>query len=88
MLKTYLDQLQREADAARVSLDDACRSAGVAATTLARWRNGEVAPRQATAEAVLAEIRKLGRGRADKASDLSTAFAIPATAPPPIRARQ
>lgn len=64
MLFSYLDQLQREADRVGVDLSEACKRAGIASTTLQRWRNGEVTPRKATAEQVLAKIRELSTGAA------------------------
>lgn len=59
MLSTYLDQLEKEALAAGIDLADACARAGIAATTLQRWRKGDVAPREATAKAVIAQIRAM-----------------------------
>lgn len=60
-LFSYLDQLQNEAERLGVDLGAACERAGIAATTLQRWRNGDVSPRKATAEAVLAKIRELSK---------------------------
>lgn len=69
-LVSYLHQLQREADKAGVKLADACKKAGVASTTLQRWRNGDVAPREATAKAVLQKIKEMG---SDRIHDLAPA---------------
>ena len=63
-LFSYLDQLQQAADAAGVDLAEACRRAGIASTTLQRWRNGDVTPRKATAEDVLTRIREIAAERA------------------------
>lgn len=60
MLETYFDQLQREADRAGVDLSQACSRAGIAATTLQRWKRGEVSPREATAKAIIEKIREMG----------------------------
>ncbi len=62
-LLSYLDQLQYEARKAGVDLDEACAKAGIASTTLQRWRKGEVTPRHATAQAVLAKIREMAAAR-------------------------
>ena len=72
MLDTYLDQLDQEAARVGVDLSAACARAGVAATTLQRWRRGEVSPREGTAKLVLAEIIKIA----------SEGLAPTATAPP------
>ena len=58
-LNSYLDQLEKVAGDAKVDLSEACEAAGIAATTLQRWRKGEVSPRKATAEAVLSKIREM-----------------------------
>lgn len=59
MLSTYLDQLEREAEHAGVDLAEACALAGVAKTTLQRWRKGEVFPREGTAKAIIEKIRQM-----------------------------
>jgi hypothetical protein len=58
-LSTYLEQLEREARASGVDLVLACERAGIAATTLQRWRKAEASPREATAQMVLAKIKEL-----------------------------
>lgn len=59
MISTYFDQLEREAREAGVALERACEAAGVALTTLQRWRKGEVTPREATAKAISEQIQEL-----------------------------
>lgn len=62
-LLSYLDQLQYEARKAGVDLSEACEKAGIASTTLQRWRKGEVSPRAATAQVVLAKIKEIAESR-------------------------
>jgi transposase-like protein len=69
MLSTYLAQLDQEAHEAGVDLSEACERAGIASTTLQRWRRGDVSPREATAKAVIAEIHALRMARAQPASE-------------------
>lgn len=61
MLTTYLEQLESAAAAATVDLSVACKEEGIAATTLQRWRKGEVAPREGTAKALFSRIERMKR---------------------------
>lgn len=61
MLDDYLAQMERAAKEAAIDLAEACRVEGVAATTLVRWRKGEVSPREGTAKAVLDRIAAMAR---------------------------
>lgn len=64
MLSSYLDQLERKASENGVDLADACRSEGIARTTLFRWRKGDAFPREATAAAIMRRIERMVRERA------------------------
>jgi transcriptional regulator with XRE-family HTH domain len=59
----YLDQLERQAAAHGVDLAEACARAGIASTTLARWRKGRASPRAATALAVESKIHEIDAAR-------------------------
>lgn len=72
-MESYLDHLERAACAAGVDLAKACRRAGVAATTLSRWRRGDTSPQYGTAAKILGEIRRISR--ADPAAADSPAHA-------------
>lgn len=65
---SYLDQLQAAAETAGVDLAKACNKAGVATTTLQRWRNGDVTPRKATADLVLDCIEQLATEQPEQAA--------------------
>jgi len=58
MFMTYFEQLVLASNKHRVSLKDACVQSGVAATTLARWRQGQFAPSEKTARCIYAQILK------------------------------
>lgn len=64
---TYLQQMEGAALASGVSLAEVCKVEGVAATTLQRWRKGEVTPRLETTEKILQRIRVMGPRHADAA---------------------
>lgn len=57
---TYLHQMESAALASGINLSDVCKAEGVAATTLQRWRKGEVTPRLETTEKILQRIRIMG----------------------------
>lgn len=59
MLFPYLDQLEIFAQRNGVDLRSACKLAGVAHTTLGRWRKGENDPSLETAERVRKAIEIL-----------------------------
>lgn len=58
------DQLRAEAEKAEVDLAEACRRAGVARTTLYRWRTGSTSPRQGTINAITDKIEEIAAERA------------------------
>ncbi len=86
MLNTYLDQIERAARDAGVNLAEACRREGIAATTLMRWRKGEVSPREATAQALLARIAKMAAGEGDSEEQLADEDADSHSSTPPKEA--
>ena len=58
-METYLQQLEARAGEIGFSLDDVCLAAGVAATTLARWRKGQNACHKDTRDKLLARMEKM-----------------------------
>lgn len=55
----YHHQVERSAQEAGIDLAAACKAEGVAATTLARWRSGQVTPQLGTTEKILQRIRMM-----------------------------
>jgi hypothetical protein len=63
LIDTYIAQLERFARTNNVDLAEACEAAGVAATTLWRWRKGYVTPRLDTTKLLMRTIDKMGNGK-------------------------
>lgn len=70
MLQSYYSQLLASADRQDIDLAAACRRAGVASTTLLRWRSGKTSPRENEARRVMEAIEELAddRGSTDRAA--------------------
>lgn len=67
----YLQQMEQAAREVGVDLAEACKKEGVAATTLMRWRNGTVNPREATTEAILKRIAVIAAERQQREDEFS-----------------
>jgi hypothetical protein len=64
MFETYLDQLERRAADIGVDLADVCKATGVAATTLARARQGKTSFTESTARKMFEHMEILAKGQA------------------------
>lgn len=68
LMLTYLDQLEARAKEVGHDLIEVGQRAGVAKTTIQRWRHGELSPREDTARLLFDEMdlieREKSRGRA------------------------
>ena len=68
MFTTYYEQLVHTAQKYSVNLRDACRAAGVADTTLARWEGNQFSPSETTARKIYTQILAIVETRIDSAA--------------------
>ena len=65
MFIPYLEQLEAECARRGIALEEVCRAHGIADTTLARWRKGQVNCREATARGLFGALEKIEADQAE-----------------------